>query len=245
MSFPESSSNPSEAALISPSLYESCIIPAFSPAMPPILRFPVSSARFKHPSITPVSSLIPAIPPRFSKASPLPAKVQFWMVPLLVPAIPPIFFLLPSGFNSPCTFRFRTTASSSRYRNSPWLDPDCQIEMPPIVWSFPSKVPQNTGIGENSFPSKFKSASRLTVFPSEFCSAAYTLLSSRNSSSVRITITDSSACAENEDTGIDVTRTAAAIIHAAFLVLHLMVSTSFNFWCLIFGIGILRPAFVF
>ena len=173
--------------MICPWLRQSRMMPVFSPAIPPTRRLPVSSARFTQSSMTPVSSLIPAIPPRCSRASPVPEKVHPRTVPRLVPTMPPAFFRLPSGFSSPSTARFSTRASWPRYRNSPRLVPDRRMEIPRMVWPLPAKVPQNTGTGENAAPPRSRSASRLTRFPWEKLSEVQLLANSRNSSAVRIT----------------------------------------------------------
>ena len=138
--------------LMLPSLAQPMTPPAFSPHMPPALCWETTSPSKLQQLINPVASLTPAIPPPVSWARMLPLKLQFWMIPALSPAIPPRDWALPSGSIRPSAFRFRTTAPSPIYRNSPMADPADWSMIPLIVWPCPSKVPEKNGIGVNFFP---------------------------------------------------------------------------------------------
>ena len=141
----------------------------------------------------PVSSLIPTIPPTLVWASMVPAKVQDRICPLLLPATPPIFFLLPVGVRVPSICKSLTVALSCTYRKNPSLDPSPSKVKPEIVCPPPSKVPPKVGSDVKSEPVRSRSAVRVTVFPWDQVSSLQFFASSSSSSTLATVIFSPSA----------------------------------------------------
>ena len=95
------------------------IVPELVPAMPPVECEPVMAPEALLPEIKPVFSFTPAIPPTFVVPFTVPSKLQFVILPELLPAIPPTFSPLPLGVMVPLTFSSLTIAPRCTYLKSP------------------------------------------------------------------------------------------------------------------------------
>ena len=128
------------------------------------------------------------MPPASSFARTFPRKLQFRIDPAFSPAIPPTDTASSPGSMDPSTFRFRITAPSPTWRNSPCSDPSARIEIPRIVWPCPSNTPEKYGIAAKLLPTRLISFSRITSKSLEFVSTLQFRASASRSSASLITI---------------------------------------------------------
>ena len=143
--------------------------------------------------MAPLSSLIPAIPPTLVWASMVPLKVQDRICPLLLPATPPIFFLVPVGVRVPSICKFFTVALSCTYRKKPSLEPSPSKVRPEMVCPPPSKVPPKVGMDLKSESVRSRSPASTTVFPWDQVSSLQFFASFSRSSILEIVMVSPSA----------------------------------------------------